>query len=173
MAEHVLETSRLCLDRFDHADAEFVLRLLNEPSFIKNIGDKGVRTQADAIAYLEDGPLVSYERNGFGLWRVSLKEGGAVIGMCGLIKRETLDHPDIGYAFLPECWGMGYALEAVTSVLGHAGSKLGLKVVVAIVSPGNERSQHLLRKLGFTPEGELELPGSEAVVELYVWHDTV
>jgi RimJ/RimL family protein N-acetyltransferase len=141
-----LDTPRLRLRPFTPDDASFALRLLNEPSFLQHIGDKGVRTAADAVAYLEKGPMASYARHGHGLMAVALKATGEPIGMCGLLKRDNLDHPDLGYAFLPEAWGQGYGLEAARAALEAA--KRGC--VLAIVSQGNAPSIKLLLKLGFT-----------------------
>jgi RimJ/RimL family protein N-acetyltransferase len=97
------------------ADAAFVVELLNDPSFLQHIGDKGVRTEADACRYLETGPLASYARHGFGLLRVGLRESGEPVGMCGLLKRDWLPDPDIGFALLPRFWRRGYALEAASA----------------------------------------------------------
>lgn len=160
------ETPRLLLREFAPADAPFILRLLNERSFIENIADKGVRTEADAVRYLEDGPLASYRKHGHGLWAVVLKTTGLPIGMCGLIKRDALPDVDIGYAFLPEAWGQGHAREAAAACVEQARTVLGLRRLVAVVSPGNAPSIKLLQKLGFSREGALELtPGDP--VELF------
>jgi [ribosomal protein S5]-alanine N-acetyltransferase len=145
----VHETGRLALRRFTTADAAFVVELLNEASFLRYIGDKGVRTEADACRYLEAGPLASYARHGFGLYRVGLKHSGEPIGMCGLLKRDWLEDVDIGFAFLPRFWRKGYGLEAAAAVLAHARDGLGLRRVVAITSPDNAASIGLLEKLGF------------------------
>jgi [ribosomal protein S5]-alanine N-acetyltransferase len=156
----VFETERLALHRFDaDDDAAFVLRLVNEPSWLQFIGDKGVRTLDDARAYLVNGPLTMYARCGHGLYRVDLKHSGEAVGMCGLIKRDTLPDVDIGYAFLPGHWGRGYAEEATRATLTHA-HVLGLRRILAIVSPGNERSIRLLEKLGLRHERDIEtVPG--------------
>src|SRR6267378_3848261 len=127
----ILETERLQLRRLSLDDAEFVLRLLNEPSFIQNIGDRGVRTIDDARAYILKGPIASYEKFGFGLWMVETKSKAAPIGICGLLKRDVLDDVDIGYALLPEFWSQGYALESASAVTSYASESLGLKRVVA------------------------------------------
>lgn len=145
----VLETDRLRLRRLSPGDAEFILRLLNEPSFIANIGDKGVRTTDDARSYILNGPVASYEKFGFGLWLVEVKESGAAAGICGLLKREALEDADIGYALLPEYWSRGYAFEAASAVLASAGEKFGLRRVVAITSADNQNSIRLLERLGF------------------------
>jgi len=158
----VLETDRLQLRRLDAGDAEFIVRLLNEPSFLRFIGDRGVRTPADARRFLREGPLASYDRHGFGLWAVIRKRDGARLGICGLLRREGLDDPDLGFALLPDHWRRGYALESASAVLDHARSSLGLARVVAITSPGNNRSERLLARLGLRFERSLRLPsGSE------------
>ncbi|MBL8299293.1 MAG: GNAT family N-acetyltransferase [Rhodanobacteraceae bacterium] len=162
----VTETQRLVLHRFDtENDAAFVLQLVNEPSWLQFIGDKGVRTIEDARRYLREGPHAMYARCGHGLYRVDLKSTGSTIGMCGLIKRDTLPDADLGYAFLPAHWGRGYAEEAARAALMHA-RELGLCRVLAIVTPGNVRSIHLLLKLGLRYERDIEsVPGE--VTALY------
>lgn len=154
----VTETARLQLRRFDpEGDAAFVLQLVNEPAWLQFIGDKGVRTLDDARTYLRDGPLAMYARCGHGLYRVDLKSSGETVGMCGLIKRDTLPDVDIGYAFLPAYWGRGYAEEAARATLAHA-QELGLRRILAIVTPGNARSIHLLGKLGLRHERDIATP---------------
>jgi [ribosomal protein S5]-alanine N-acetyltransferase len=162
-----IKTERLTLRPFDLSDAEFIVELLNEPSFIQNIGDRGVRTLADAEKYLETGPISSYERNGFGLLAVTLKDTVQTIGMCGLIKRPILEDVDIGYAFLPQFWSKGYALEAVRAVMNHAKDVLGLKRVVAIVDPNNAGSIRLLEKIGMTFERMVKLSEDDISLKLY------
>lgn len=144
-----LATDRLTLRRVTIDDAEFMLQLLNEPSFIQNIGDKNVRTLGDARAYIESGPLVSYKKSGFGLLVVEVNSAGRPAGVCGLLKRDTLEDVDIGYAFLPEFWSKGYALESATAVMSHAFSSLGMRRILAITNPENQRSIRVLEKLGF------------------------
>src|SRR6185503_18613176 len=134
----MIETTRLTIRRLSADDAEFILKLLNEPSWLRFIGDKGVRTVEDARAYILNGPVEMYSRLGFGLYLVELKEEGISIGMCGLIKRDALEDVDIGFAFLPEYWGKGYAYEAAAAVMSYARSALGLKRVVAITSVDND-----------------------------------
>jgi len=162
-----LETDRLTLRRFEFADAPFVLGLLNEPSFIQNIGDKGVRTIEDAQRYLREGPMAMYERHGFGLWQVARKSDGVAVGMCGLLQRDNLPDPDIGYAYLPGFWGQGYAIEAAQATLRHAAGKFGLRRVVAVVSPGNTGSIHVLEKLGMKFERMHLMRPGEPEVRLY------
>jgi len=163
----VLETERLVLVRLSKDDARFLLELLNEPSFLRFIGDKGVRTEADARLYVETGPLASYERFGFGLWRVELKESGEPIGMCGLLKREALPDVDVGFAFLPRFWSKGYAFESASAVLAHARDALGLKRLLAITAPDNAPSIRLLEKLGFRFERMAQVPEDGPEVKLF------
>jgi RimJ/RimL family protein N-acetyltransferase len=164
---NILETERLVLRQFTMGDAEFILELVNEPSFIQNIGDRGVRSISDAIKYLEAGPISSYARNGFGLYLVQLKESGESIGMCGLIKRDVLEDVDIGYAFLPKFWSKGYAVEAATAVKEQARS-LGLSRLVAITDPANTGSIRVLEKLGFVFEKTIRLSADDIELKLFV-----
>jgi RimJ/RimL family protein N-acetyltransferase len=163
----VLETRRLVLRLLSTEDAAFLLELLNEPSFLRYIGDKGVRTEADARRYVETGPLASYERFGFGLWRVELKESGEPIGMCGLVKRDALPDVDVGFAFLPRFWSRGYAFESASAVLAHARDAFGLKRLLAITAPDNGASIRLLEKLGFRFEGMARVPEDGPEVKLF------
>ena len=164
----VLETERLVLRFFDFDDSEFIVRLLNEPSFIEHIGDKGVRSLKDARQYLMKGPLDSYERFGYGLNMVELKESGESIGMCGLVRRDNLDDADIGYAFLERYWSRGYARESAGAVLNHARNTLGLDRIVAIVTPGNHSSIRLLEKIGLTFERMIRLNGDDEELQFFV-----
>jgi RimJ/RimL family protein N-acetyltransferase len=158
----VVETARLSLRRLVTDDAPFMLRLLNEPSFIQNIGDRGVRTIDDARRYLLDGPIASYEVNGFGLYLVELAATGTPIGICGLLKRPQLADVDIGFSLVPEFWSQGYAFEAASAVMAFARASLGLQRVVAITSLHNDPSARLLSRLGFVFERNIHLaPGGE------------
>jgi RimJ/RimL family protein N-acetyltransferase len=148
----VLETERLLLRRFTANDAQFILTLLNEPSFLRYIGDKKVRTLADAEQYILNGPVASYERNSFGLYVMELRESHTPIGMCGLLKREELLDPDIGFALLPGFWNQGFAFEAAFAVLNDASESLRLPRILAITSLDNDASIKLLERLGFTFE---------------------
>lgn len=159
----VLETDRLSLRRLTLDDAPFILRLVNEPSWLRFIGDKGVRDLDDARGYLLSGPLDMYARLGFGLFMVELKDGGQPVGMCGLIKRDTLPDVDIGYAFIPEYWGRGYAIEAAKAVLSYGHHTHGLQRIVAITSPDNDSSVRVLEKLGMKFEGMLQLAAKDEV----------
>ena len=144
----ICETERLRASQFTLDDAGFILRLLNEPSFIRNIADKHVRTLDDARTYLRNGPLASYGKNGFGLWRLALQDTGEIIGICGLIRREGRPDVDIGYALLPAACGHGFAAEAVRGVLDHGARHVGLRRIVAVVNPDNAASIRVLDKAG-------------------------
>ena len=162
-----LRTDRLVIRELSAADAPFMLRLLNEPSFLANIGDRGVRTNADAEAYIDSGPRASYARHGFGLCAVTLADEGTPIGICGILKRDVLPEPDIGFAFFPEYWSRGYAFEAASAVRDFARETLALPRLLAIVSPGNTSSIRLLERLGFVPEGTIGMPGDAHEVKLF------
>ena len=165
----ILETARLVLREFTHRDAAFVLRLLNEPSWIRFIGDRKVRDLDAARRYLDDGPRASYGRNGFGLWCVVAKGSEEPVGMCGLIRRETLPDVDVGFAFLPGAWGRGYARESAAAVLAHARDVLGLRRVLAITDPENVASIRVLERIGMRPEGTVQMPGESIDLLLFAW----
>jgi RimJ/RimL family protein N-acetyltransferase len=165
----VLETDRLVLRRMSVDDAEFELRLLNEPSFLRFIGDRGVRTLEDARAYILKGPVDMYERLGFGLYITELKEEGVPIGICGLVKRDFLEDVDIGFAFLPGFWGQGYAYESASAVMEHAKGALGLKRLVAITNPDNQSSIRLLEKLGFQFDRMIRATADGPEIRLFTW----
>ena len=164
---NTLETERLSLKHLTTGDAEFLIELLNDPSFIRNIGDRGVRTVQDAQAYVQNGPVASYAKNGFGLDLVILKDTGEPIGICGLIKRPTLDDVDIGYAYLPRYWSKGYAVEAASAVKQYAQAVIGLKRLVAIVDPLNLGSIRVLEKIGFTFEKMVKLSADDIELKLF------
>ena len=146
----VLTTDRLRLRHLTYDDAPFLVTLLNDPAFLLNIGDRGVRNEADACAYLDAGPLASYTQHGFGLWCCESLGDGQPIGLCGLLRRDTLPHPDVGYALLPGARSHGYAREAVAGVLTYARDVLEIPHVVAIVSPHNATSIRVIESLGYT-----------------------
>lgn len=154
----VVETNRLVLRQVTDADAGFILDLLNQPSFLRFIGDKGVRNTDDAKRYIQTGPLASYERFGFGLYLVELKETSVPIGMCGLLKRDTLPEVDVGFAFLPDYWSQGYAFESTSAVMTYGREVLGLRRILAITSLDNNASIRLLEKVGLKFEGLITLP---------------
>ena len=163
----ILETERLVLRRMTAADAEFILKLVNEPSFIRFIGDKGVRNHADAVQYIQTGPVASYERFGFGLYLVELKESRVPIGMCGLVKRDSLADVDVGFAFLPAFWSKGYAFEAAAAVKAYGKDVLGINRLVAITNPDNESSIKLLEKIGLRFDRMIRLSEDASEVKLF------
>lgn len=164
---NITETARLNLRHIELDDAPFLLELLNDPAFIKNIGDRGVRSLEDARLYALNGPLASYEKHGFGLFLVELKASGEPIGICGLLKRDTLEDVDIGFAFLPSFRSQGYALEAASATKSYALNVLGLKRIVAVVVPENTGSIKLLERLGLKYERRVQLTESEPEIMLY------
>ena len=164
----VLETERLLLRRMTVDDAEFILTLLNEPSFLRYIGDKQVRNLEDARQYILNGPVASYERHGFGLLLVALRDSQTPIGMCGLLKRDELPDPDIGFALLPDFWSKGFAFEAAEAVLNDA----RLPRILAITSLENEASIGLLQKLGFRFEKLTKLTDEGEQLRLFVRETT-
>ena len=163
----ILETERLILRKFTSGDAAFIVELLNSPGWLKYIGDRNIKTEEEAVNYLTNGPLKSYDENGYGLCLVEKKEDAAPIGMCGIIRRDNLDHPDIGFAFLPEYNGQGYALEIAGATLSYAMNQLQLPVISAITVAENERSVRLLQKIGLTYKKTIQFPGNEEELLLF------
>jgi len=168
----VIETPRLLLRQIVPDDADFLLELLNEPAFRQFVGDRGLRTPDDARRYAAEGPMASYARHGFGLFLTVLKDGGVPIGICGLLKRDELEHVDLGYANLARHCGQGYAVEAADATMAWARDVLGLQRIVAIVNAENAASISLLRKVGMRFERMVQLrPGSHELC-LYAWGST-
>ncbi len=163
----VIETDRLILRRLTTDDAPFILELLNEPAFLRFIGDKGVRTLEEARDYLLKGPIASYQQHGFGMYLTQLKAGGAAIGMCGLLQRENLADPDIGFAFLSAHRRSGYGSESAAAVLAHGRRDFGMERIVAVVSPDNEGSIKLLEKLGLGFESKVRMSEDEDEILLF------
>ncbi len=153
----VVETARVVLRRLTSEDAPFMLDLLTQPSFIQNIGDRGARTLEQAAAYIENGPVASYARDGFGLYLVAVRDGGEAAGICGLVRRDGLEDVELGFAFLPRHWKRGYAVESALAVKTHAAAVIGLKRLVAITLPTNQPSIRVLEKLGFVFERMVRL----------------
>lgn len=166
----VLETERLVLRQLTSDDASFILALVNDPAWLQFIGDKGVRNLADARNYILQGPTAMYSRCGFGLYLVELKSDCAPIGICGLIKRDSLTDVDIGFAFLPDYRGQGYAYEAAKLVLDYAKNVLGLTRILAITKPVNQRSIRVLEKIGLRFEQMVKLAEEEPEVCLFAYH---
>ncbi|MCC6071124.1 GNAT family N-acetyltransferase [Massilia sp. GCM10020059] len=163
----ILETERLRLRTLDQNDAVFYLALVNTPGFIAFIGDRGIRTVEAAAQAIVDGPMAMQGRLGHSIYLVEDKASGEPLGMSGLIKRDTLEHVDIGYAFLPEHCGKGYAYEAGQAVVAHARDEIGLPRLLAIVSPGNVASIGLLEKLGLAFERVVHLTAEDTGTRLY------
>lgn len=163
----VLETERLILRQLAPNDAEFILELLNEPSFIRNVGDKGVRAAADACTYILSGPVASYEQFGFGLYLVELKESSTPVGICGLVKRAALADVDLGFAFLPKFWSKGYAVESALAVKTYARQVIELKRIVAVTVPDNQSSIRVLEKIGFRFERTVSLSDDGQELKLF------
>ncbi len=163
----VLETDRLILRWMTADDAPFILELVNEPSWLHFIGDRGVRTMEDARNYIRNGPIEMYARVGFGLYLTELKPDHVPIGICGLLKRDSLEDVDIGFANLPRFWGQGYAYEAASAVMDYGMRVLGHKRIVAVTSRGNEPSVRLLEKLGLRFERMVRLGEDASEVQLF------
>lgn len=144
----VFETERLRLSHLSETDASFIFELLTDPSFRENIGDRGVHEPSDAIAYILNGPTAMIAEFGYGLFRTALKSNDTPIGICGLLKRPTLAHADVGFALLPRFWGQGYASEAARASLEYGRDAHGMKRILAITKPHNIDSQKVLEKIG-------------------------
>lgn len=158
MTQPILTTSRLILQELTEADAPFILGLLNEPSFLRFIGDKGVRSLEDARGYIRTGPLASYAQHGFGLYLVRSRESAEPMGMCGLLRRDWLDAPDLGFSLLPAYWSRGYAFEAAAAVIEHGRTQYGIERILAITDPENRDSIRLLERLGFVGSTRVRAP---------------
>lgn len=165
----LIETDRLSLREFTAVDAPFILELLNDPDWIKFIGNRGVKTLDDARGYIERGPAALQARHGYSLWRVATRDENRPVGMCGLIKRDHLEHPDLGFAFLPAARGRGYAREAASACLAHGRDALGLTRILAITVPANAASIRLLGILGMTFERMSVDPVDGAELRVYAW----
>ncbi|MCG8435966.1 MAG: GNAT family N-acetyltransferase [Gammaproteobacteria bacterium] len=157
----ILETERLTLRELNIDDAAFILELVNDPDWLQYIGDKGVRNLDDARGYILNGPMASYRDHGFGLYMTELKDDGAPIGICGLLKRDNLDDPDVGFAFLPAFRGKGYAYEAAAAVMAYGEKTLGLNRIVAVTSSDNVLSIKLLEKLGLRFEKMIQFSADD------------
>ena len=164
-----LKTDRLRLRELAPEDAPFMLALLNDEDFVRNIADRGVRTLEQARQYIIDGAMASYQKHGFGLWGVIPIGESACIGMCGLIRRETLDDVDIGYAFLPEGRGQGYALEAAQACMDLGRERFGLRRILAITSMDNAASARLLEKIGLRFERLIRFSEEAEQLRLFAW----
>ncbi len=155
---NIIETERLALREVTTEDAEFILELMNDPGWIRNLGDKGFRTIEVVTEYIAERYTTSYEKFGFGFYRVALRDCDTPVGLCGLIKRDSLDDVDIGFGFMEKFWGKGYASESAAAMLDHARNTLGIERVVAITSPTNDASAKVLEKIGLKFEKIINLP---------------
>ena len=154
----VIETPRLSLREISTGDDGFILALMNEPAYLQYIGDRGVRTPENARTYILNKLTPSYVKFGYGLYLVELKEGRLPIGICGFVKRDALEHTDIGFAFLQEHWSQGFAYEAARAVLDYGFGALGLKTVLGITTPANQASIRLFGKLGLHYQKMVRVP---------------
>ncbi|MGB5511591.1 MAG: GNAT family N-acetyltransferase [Woeseiaceae bacterium] len=163
----IAETQRLLLRRLTPDDADLMLAIWTDPAFVRHVGDRGIRTIAQARRALGDSVLTLYETYGYGPYCMVRKDDAQRIGICGLFRRETLLHPDIGFALLPTFCGVGFALEAARAVVRHAREDLGIKTLDAIVSPLNKASVSLLEKLGLKFQRSITMPGETEEIGLY------
>src|ERR1051326_1626285 len=162
-----IESERILLRPFTLDDAEFIVELLNTEGWIRYIGDRNIKTIEQARSYLLNGPMKSYETNGFGLSLVELKADRIPVGMCGLLKRDYLDHPDIGFAFLPNYTGQGFASEIAKEVIRYGLRELQMEKIFAITLPENSSSIKLLEKIGFRREKNFISPDTNEELCLY------
>jgi len=163
----ILETGRLSLREFNTIDAAFIIQLLNSEGWLKFIGDRHIKTLEQAENYLTNGPMKSYSVNGFGLSMVELKNTHTPIGMCGIIKRDNLPDIDIGFAFLEEFMGNGYAFEIAQATINFAKENLQKETILAITIPTNVRSINLLKKIGMKFEKNFSFEGSTEELMLF------
>jgi len=163
----VIETERLNLRNISADDAAFVLELLNDPSFISFIGDRGVRTIEDAQQYILTKMIASYERFGFGMWLVELRDSKVPIGICGLVKRDSLPNVDIGFAFLPRFRSMGYASESASAVKNYGMNVIGLTRLLAITNQDNSGSIKVLEKIGLRFDRMIRLAEGADEIKLF------
>jgi RimJ/RimL family protein N-acetyltransferase len=167
LLKKILETERTILRELDEKDAEFILDLLNQPSFIKYIGDRNVRTVEESRVYIKERMIISYEQFGFGMYLVGLKENKTPIGVCGFVKRDSLPELDIGFAFLADFEGKGYGFESAEAVMKYGKEVLDLNRVLAIATQDNHASHKLLEKLGFEFERLVKMPHDEEELKMF------
>lgn len=171
MTATLIETERLSLRELTEADGVFYLAMLSDPDFKANIADRGVRTEEQAVAHMTERVFASYDAHGFGMWLVTRKSDDAAIGMAGLVKRDFLENVDVGYSFLPEGRGAGYATEAAAGVIDYARRRFGIDRLSAIVSPHNSPSMRVLERLGFDHVGRVKIPDDGSVCEHFLLED--
>lgn len=163
----ILETERMLLANASFDDSRFFRELMNSPNWIEFIGDRGIRNDQDAAKYIEDSLITSYAENGFGLYKMCLKDSGRPIGICGFIKRTYLDNPDIGFAILPQYEGKGYAYEAAMATMAFGKSQLKLKKILAVTTEKNRKSRKLLSKIGLIEIGKIKPDNGETEFLLF------
>ncbi len=163
----ILETERLQLRNLTLEDAPFIIRLVNSPAWLKYIGDRNIKTLLEAKNYILSGPIHNYITKGYGFQLVETKHDNQPIGLCGLVKRDHLEHDDLGFAFLPEFEGKGYAFEAATASVEFAQTRLNLPSLLAITTMDNTRSIQLLKRLNFLDSGEVKMPNEEKPLFLF------
>ncbi len=163
----ILRTSRLYLSKINKKDAPFLYQLMNDPDWILNIGDRQINKLEDAEKFIANRFIKSYKKNGFGFYILRLIDDDNPIGICGLIKRDGLDHVDIGYALMPKFRGNGYAFEATKVVYAYGVNHFKLDKIVAIVNPGNKKSEQILEKLGLQFEKMITLPNETKEIQLF------
>lgn len=169
MAGAILTTARLSLRCFTEQDANWLLGLVNDPAWLANIGDRGVRTEGDAAAYIEDRLIAGYRAFGFGFWAVEHRGDGVLVGMCGMTRREGLPDPDLGFALLPGHRGRGYAREAALACRDHAASALGLRRLLAITTRDNAPSIRVLAAIGFRPAPDVRYVEDGVDLRCFAW----
>jgi len=162
-----IETPRLRLARVSVDDSALMLAVWNDPAFIRNVADRGIRNEDQAREAIAAGPEKLFDKYGYGPYSMMLKSTGEMIGICGLFKRENLEAPDIGFAVLPDHVGKGYAGEAAAAVVNHARDDLGIETLTAIVSPSNQASIGLIEKLGLEFDRMIRMPGDDSEICLY------
>lgn len=165
---HILSTSRLELLETSETDAPFILELFNTPSWLKYIGDRNLHTEEDAKNYIINRLIPGYKLFGFGFYLTRLKENNVPIGICGIVKRDSLEHPDIGFAFLPQYERMGFGFESASAVMKYAQTKLGIKTIAGITDPDNKSSIALLEKLGLKFNKMILVPGETKEIMLFI-----
>ena len=163
----ILTTARLTLRPFVPADAPFIAELVNQPSWLRNIGERNVRSLEDAVGYIQKGPMASYAKHGFGLWRVDRTADGTPVGMCGLLKRDHLEIPDIGFAYLERYQGQGYGKEAAAGTLAYAHTTLGQPRIAAVIDPANTPSIRIVERLGLRYVRPILMPGDTKEISYY------
>ncbi|EPD51380.1 hypothetical protein HMPREF1210_01978 [Paenisporosarcina sp. HGH0030] len=163
----IVETERLILRHLNEDDAEFIVELMNEPDWIKYIGDRGIRTAEGAKEYIVEGPMTMYKEHGIGLYLIEMKENAIPIGICGLLHRDFLRDVDLGFAVLSKYWGKGYAYEAAEATLTYGAEDLGYRRIVGFTSLDNEKSANLLQKLGMKDEGTIKYASTSEDVRLF------